>query len=158
MLNACFASTDPCNIDGIIFMSYPPSEFTAAELAAFPLAEKTWNEFLGKKILSLTASESKSECDIRKDSTLGLNRAHLGRTSKPDGVIRIGTPYQCGVPNPEQLDKDGLCFLSILLHELGHMMGMLHVTDPLAIMFPTRTVAIPNASDKAEAQRVGLIP
>lgn len=157
VLAGCLGNNDPCNIDGVITMTYPPSQFTAAELAAFPIAEKTWNDFIGRRVISLSPKESDDGCDIRKDPTLGIGKPHLGRSSKSDGVIRIGVPYQCGVPDPEQLDKDGLCFLAILVHELGHMMGLQHVSDPTAVMFPHTTTATPNASDRAEAQRVGLL-
>ena len=158
MANGCLANNDPCNVNGVITMTYPPSQFTPDELQAFAIAEKTWNDFIGREVVSLRAQESDDGCDIRKDPTLGVGKPHLGRTSKVDGVIRIGVPYQCGIPDPNSLDKSGMCFLAILVHELGHMLGMDHVSDPHAVMFHQTATVTPNESDREEARRVGLIP
>ena len=115
----------------------------------FPLAENAWNELIGRQVFSITPREESSGCDIRKDPALkAVNEVvtHLGRSSHSEGVIRIA-------PNIASTEE----FRRILAHELGHMLGLQHVSDPAALMFQEPKTATPNGSDLAECRRIGLV-
>jgi hypothetical protein len=143
------ADPDPCNVDGMIVMTYAASQYSDEELAAFPQAVVAWNAATGHEVLRLNPDEEATTCTVHRVTSV---EGHLAKSNKQVGEIVLPTTYDCGHTSWTPAE----CFRAMLTHEAGHMIGLNHVDDRTAVMFHQAESWTPNETDRAECVAAGL--
>ncbi len=102
---------------GLVFTEVKPSE--SPDILITVMQDLKWEPYLGFTTFQLNPDSIKT---AKIEINMNLYRWHKGA---PYGVSPPGTPKR-------DVDVDG-----VMLHELGHALGLNHATDRASTMYPT---------------------
>jgi len=103
--------------------TYTPSDWDLDDLAQLAKAEAAWNAFAGEGTLTLEAGPSDGICHLSKGS---IDFAEENPT-------RNGS-YHKGTGNVKVRNEVGEELANLLIHELGHGLGLPHIEEDGHIM------------------------
>jgi len=144
---------------GGVWESYPitisiDQQYTETEQAQITSAINTWNSAIGITLLAVIEPQSPRPITDTMFSTLGDNQNHLykGITMPTSKASVLGVAMWSSTPDNKFIESDiiinfqahsmGNVFTgasfdleSVMLHELGHLLGLGHLDDSSTVMY-----------------------
>lgn len=128
-------STMGCGRDCEGTWTYDPNQWTSIELQSMRLAARDWNEFSGRDIVHIEErnNTNQKQCQIKPGTTFSNNDEKAGVFRFMSGEIEINTSEIRERSLPEDYSR---ILYAVILHEIGHGLGMDHVKGIHNIMYP----------------------
>lgn len=153
MIPACTWGEDCKDDEGVARVHADP-RFPPAEQASIQSATHRWNAFAGHVVILAEANTYNFVCTIIDSADSNVDGKAQGVEEELTGNIKIASVFSC---NGEQFGRYLPCFEALVLHEMGHLLGMKHLSPGVdGVMRPVGTSLDFTQGDRMQCLAIDL--